>query len=105
VLFPILKTIAYSWNRETTAENAKIIGELGRELYDRLALMTDHLSKLGDDIERCIGTYNQVIGSFNRRVLASARKFTELGIPLKSGEEKLHIEPVEEMVRKPQQPE
>ncbi len=104
-LISLLKTIAYSWNRETTAENAKAIGELGRELYERLYLMTDHLSRLGDDIEKCIGTYNQTVGSFNRRVLASARKFAELGIPAKNGEEKLQIEPVEGMLRKPRKSE
>ncbi|MBW1899513.1 MAG: DNA recombination protein RmuC [Deltaproteobacteria bacterium] len=100
-LISLLKTIAYSWNRETTSENAKAIGELGRELYDRLFLMTDHLSRLGDDIGKCVGTYNQAVGSFNRRVLVSAQKFTELGIPAKNGEEKLQIEPVEGMLKTP----
>jgi DNA recombination protein RmuC len=99
-LLALLKTVAYVWNQETAAENAKTIRDLGRELYDRLGLMTSHLARLGSDIERCIDAYNQTVGSFNNRVLASARKFTELGIPIKNGKEELSIQTITEVPRK-----
>ena len=99
-LLALLKTVAYIWNQETAAENAKIIRDLGRELYDRLGLMTSHLERLGSDIERCIDAYNQTVGSFNNRVLASARKFPELGIPIKNGKEELSIRTITEAPRK-----
>ena len=101
-LLALLKTVAYVWNQETAAENAKTIRDLGRELYDRLGLMTSHLVRLGSDIERCIDAYNQTVGSFNNRVLASARKFTELGIPIKNGKEELSIQTITGVPRKVQ---
>ncbi|RJP78086.1 MAG: DNA recombination protein RmuC [Desulfobacteraceae bacterium] len=101
-LLALLKTVAYVWNQETAAENAKAIRDLGRELYDRLGLMTGHLERLGNDLERCIHSYNQTVGSFNNRVLVSAGKFPELGIPVKNGKEKLSIQPVTAVPRKVQ---
>jgi DNA recombination protein RmuC len=99
-LVALLKTVAYVWNQETAAENAKTIRDLGRELYDRLGLMTGHLERLGNDMERCIHSYNQTVGSFNNRVLVSAGKFPELGIPVKNGNEKLSIRPVTAVPKK-----
>ncbi len=101
-LLALLKTVTYVWNQETAAENAKTIRDLGRELYDRLGLMTSHLERLGSDIERCIDAYNQTVGSFNNRVLASARKFPELGIPIKNGKEDLSIRTITGVPRKVQ---
>ncbi|MGI9072970.1 MAG: DNA recombination protein RmuC, partial [Bryobacteraceae bacterium] len=34
--------------------------------------------KLGDAIEKTVSTYNQTVGSLERNVLSSARKFKEL---------------------------
>lgn len=99
-LLALLKTVAYIWNQETAAENARIIRDLGRELYDRLGLMTSHLERLGSDIERCVDAYNQTVGSFNSRVLASARKFPELGIPNKNGKQELSVQTITEVPRK-----
>ena len=94
-LITLLKTVAFGWRQEAMAQNAKIISDLGSELYERLNIMAKHLHKLGREIERAAVTYNQVAGSFERRVLTSARKFTELGINLKSDKELLAMEPVE----------
>lgn len=94
-LITLLKTIAYGWRQEAMADNAKIISDLGGELYERLNVMAKHLHKLGREIDRAAGTYNQVVGSFERRVFASARKFNELGVTLKSDSELPVMEPVE----------
>jgi DNA recombination protein RmuC len=99
-LISLLKTIAFGWRQEAVAENAKTISELGRELYDRLYSMTKHVNRLGREIERCTTTYNQVIGSFEHRVFASARKFKELGLYLKDGRELLFINPAEKKARR-----
>jgi DNA recombination protein RmuC len=79
-LISLLKTVAYGWRQETASENAKAILELGTELYERLHLLVNHFHNLGREINRLTATYNQVVGSFERRVLTSARKFTTLGI-------------------------
>lgn len=99
-LITLLKTVSFTWHQENVSENAKAISELGRELYARLNSMAKHIDKLGRDIERCTSTYNQVIGSFERRVLTSARKFKELGISLPGDKDIVRIEPAEKKARK-----
>jgi DNA recombination protein RmuC len=59
-------------------ENLDQIRTTGQELYSRLLTMAGHFSKLGSAIERTVETYNQTVGSLERNVLSSARKFNEL---------------------------
>ena len=99
-LITLLKTVSFAWRQENVSENAKAISELGRELYTRLNSMAKHIDKLGRDIERCTGTYNDVIGSFERRVLTSARKLKELGISLPDDKDIVRIDPAEKKPRK-----
>ena len=40
--------------------------------------MSQHFSKLGDAITKTVETYNQTVGSLEKNVLASARKFQDL---------------------------
>src|SRR3954452_9339154 len=80
MLITVLRTIACIWGDARVAESAEKVAELGRELYDRLATMTTHLDKLGTKLNGAVADYNQTIGSFERRVLVSARKFTDHGI-------------------------
>src|SRR3954471_2639526 len=80
MLITLLRTIACIWNDAKVAESAQKVSELGRELYERLTTMTDHFVKLGDRLDGAVQEYNKTVGSFDRRVLPSARKFTEHGI-------------------------
>jgi len=79
-LITLLRAIAVGWREADVAENAREIEKLGRELYDRLATMTDHLTTLGKRIDGAVQAYNQSVGSLERRVLVSARRFTEHGV-------------------------
>ena len=94
-LISLLKAVAFGWRQEAMAKNAEVISLLGKELYERISTMAEHLDRLGRDIQKSVSTYNQVIGSFERRVLASARKFSELGIRRKGGAEIIYFSPVE----------
>jgi DNA recombination protein RmuC len=98
-LISLLKAVAFGWRQETIAKNAEAISSLGKELYGRISTMAEHLEKLGQNVEKCVSTYNQVIGSFERRVLASARKFSELGIRKRDGAEIEYILPIEKTTR------
>jgi DNA recombination protein RmuC len=54
--------------------------DVGRELYDRLAGMGRHVDRLGKALSNAVTTYNQAVGSFESRVLVSARRFSQLGL-------------------------
>ena len=78
-LIALLQAVAYGWKQQQLAENAKQISELGRELYDRLTVMTSHLAGVGKSLEKATESYNKTIGSLESRVLVAARKFEQLG--------------------------
>ena len=41
---------------------------------------TEHLNKLGKSLDSSVKHYNNSVGSFDTRILPSARKFKEMGI-------------------------
>ncbi len=97
-LIALLRAVAYGWRQEKLAENAAEISALGKDLYKRLSDMGDHWNRVGKGLERAVEAYNGAVGSFESRVLVSARKFAELKTaPL--GVEIAELEPVETCVR------
>lgn len=78
-LIALLRTVAYGWKQENLSRHAEKVSELGHELYKRIVDMTGHISKLGRALNTATDTYNKTVGSFESRVLVSARKFQELG--------------------------
>jgi DNA recombination protein RmuC len=77
-LITLLLTISHGWRQQTVTENLDKIRVTGQELYTRLLTMGQHFMKLGDALEKTVETYNQTVGSLERNVLTSARKFKEL---------------------------
>jgi DNA recombination protein RmuC len=75
----LAKSVAYGWRQEQSAKNAQEIADLGRELFRRMAIMMDHVGKVGDAIGKSAKSYNDLVGSLEGRVLPQARKFKELG--------------------------
>ena len=78
-LIALLRAVAYGWQQERIAESAQKISDLGRELYDRLCTVTSHIEKMGRNLGNAVEAYNSLIGSFESRVMVSARQFSELG--------------------------
>jgi DNA recombination protein RmuC len=79
-LIALLRAVSYGWRQETVAESARAVSDLGRELYTRLATLTEHFAKVGRGLETAVRSYNETVGSLETRVLPSARKFKEHGI-------------------------
>jgi DNA recombination protein RmuC len=77
-LISLLLTVAHGWRKQALAENAEDIRKAGLELYKRLGTMHNHFSKLGDAIQKTVSTYNDTVGSLEKNVLSSARKFQGL---------------------------
>lgn len=96
-LIALLKAIAYGWNQEKLARNAREISDLGKELHDRLRNLAVHIAAVGTGLDRAVESYNKAVGSLESRVLVSARKFTELGATVAEGIPEL--EPVETSAR------
>lgn len=79
-LIAIARTVAAVWRQEKLAKEARQIGELGKELYDRLAKAADDLRKVGSGLATAVNNYNSFVASFETRSLVTARKFRELNI-------------------------
>jgi DNA recombination protein RmuC len=84
-LITLLRAVAYGWRQEQLAENAERISQLGQELHDRLATMAGHLADLGGSLKISVERYNKAVGSMESRVLTTARRFKELGVPSRTG--------------------
>ena len=102
-LIAMLKGIAFAWRQERIAHNAERISELGRELYQRLAVTATHVETVGTSLTRAVEAYNRAVGSLEARVLPAARRFRELGSAPDTEIEPL--QPVQASVRAVQAPE
>lgn len=79
-LMAILRAVAYGWNQQKVAENAERIRDLGYQLCERVAVFSEHMAALGKSLGGSVGRFNQMVGSWESRVLPTTGKFRELGI-------------------------
>ena len=76
----LLRIVEMGWRETKLAEEAAKVGELGSELHDRLYTFATHMSRMRSSLDQTVQHFNSGVGSFETRVLVSARKFKELGI-------------------------
>lgn len=101
-LVALLRTVAFTWRQEQLSVSVDEIRRLGRELHERLGTLGEHLTRMGSGLDRAVQAYNAGVGSLESRVLVTARRFTDLGVP---GPELPVLEPVSTFPRSPQAPE
>jgi DNA recombination protein RmuC len=97
-LIAIARTVAAVWRQERLAKEARQIGELGKELYERLAKAADDLRKVGSGLSTAVNNYNSFVASFEGRSLVTARKFRDLNIEPTRREIEV-LQPVEALPR------
>lgn len=78
-LIALLKAVAYGWQQETLTLEAKKIRDLGRELYERVSILSGHFESLGKHLAKSVTAYNSTLRSLESRVLATTRKFSVIG--------------------------
>lgn len=101
-LVALLKCVAMGWQERQVADEALQIGELGRELYDRLRVFAGHLADVGTALDNAVEKYNKGIGSYESRVMPQAERFLSLGV--KAAKEMPELPAVESSVRSLKQP-
>lgn len=73
-LVMLLTNVSASWRQHAFAENAEqIVREVG-ELHGRLGTFADRLARVGRALEASVKAYNDAVGSFDRRLMPSARR-------------------------------
>lgn len=79
-LIAIARTVSAVWRQEKLAKEARQIGELGKELYDRLAKAMGDLRVVGSGLNTAVKNFNAFASSLETRALVSARKLKELNV-------------------------
>jgi DNA recombination protein RmuC len=97
-LMALLRAVAYGWRQERLAAHAEEAGRLGKDLYERMAILAEHLNDVGQSLGKSVLAYNKAVGSLETRILPAARRFKELGVS--SEKEIADLEPIEVVARK-----
>jgi DNA recombination protein RmuC len=97
-LLALLHSVGYGWQQERVAESAQAVSELGRELHGRLAKLSALIQTLGSRLNSTVKAYNETVGSYEARVLPSARRFAEHGA-VSSGAELGEVEQITQAAR------
>jgi DNA recombination protein RmuC len=79
-LLGLLKTVALNWQQAELGSSAHHILDLGRELHDRVATLTEHLTRMGASLDRSVEDYNRLVGSLESRFLPTARRLSSIGV-------------------------
>ena len=98
-LLALLKSFAVGWREESMAENAKQISDLGRELYERLSVFTEHFGSIGTTLGRTVDAYNKAVSSFQSRVFVTAKKFKEINI-IDQNDNDLELKQIDKVAKK-----
>jgi DNA recombination protein RmuC len=96
-LIALLTTVAHCWRQEALAENYREVARLGSEFYERLATFADRFDDVRKRLDGAVQAYNEAAGSFESRVLVSARRLKDLKVT--TAQELPPAEPIDRVPR------
>jgi DNA recombination protein RmuC len=79
-LIAMLTTVAHTWRQEALTENYREVARLGKEFYERLATFADRFDEIRKRLDGAVQAYNEAAGSFESRILVSARRLRDLEV-------------------------
>jgi DNA recombination protein RmuC len=77
-LITILRSIGYSWSHLSTIENIETIRDAAVDLYERSAILMEHMVNIGKGLTGTINNYNRAVGSLEGNFLPQGRKISSL---------------------------
>jgi len=98
-LLAILKGLSMTIQQAEIANNIDEIQRNAADLYKRFANFTDKFNSIGSNLSRLNKSFNEAVGSYERRLLPQGRKFAELA---GQGQELSLSEPIDSNVREVQ---
>ncbi len=78
-MIALAKAVAFGWRQEQSTQNAKEIADLGKTLYERLAVLSERMASVGDSMNASVKRYNELVATFETRFVPQAKRFKELG--------------------------
>ena len=93
MLFALLQVVERNWREQRSRENLEEVLTHGKELYERLGIVANHIKGLGGSLETTLGRYNAVVGSWDRRVAPTITRFRELDVRV--GDEPPELEEID----------
>jgi DNA recombination protein RmuC len=79
LLVGLLRSIAFGWQQEDVAANAREIQKAGAAVYDHLSKFAGHFAKVGERLRQGTEAYNRAVGSLETRLLPAARRIKAMG--------------------------
>ncbi|MGP1347049.1 MAG: DNA recombination protein RmuC [Phycisphaerales bacterium] len=79
-LIALLKAVQYGWSQASLASDAREVLRLGRELHERVSVLSGHLESVGKGLERAVKAYNDAVGSYESRLVPGASRLAEHNI-------------------------
>jgi len=77
-LVALLRTVGLYWKQHDLAENAREIQKQAETLHERVGNFFSYFSGIGKHLEKALTSYNQAVGSYERRVLPAGRQLEQM---------------------------
>jgi DNA recombination protein RmuC len=97
MLIGLLRAVAVGYSEQRLARAAAELRDLGIEFHDRAAAAFAHIAKVGAALNTAVDKYNEFVGSYERRLEPTLRKFEEAGA--RSGKELPEVKVVDVKAR------